>query len=412
MMRKIHYHSDCTFFAGCENMLVNFWSSPMLRSQFEVSFSYRDSIRYTEGLNRRIPVDFPVYPLKFLDFSDPAIFPGQWPILAKRGVLLCLRLVLTPPLLCYETWILRCLFLRVHPDVIHINSGGYPAALSTRAAVIAARLARIQAIIMVVNNQAVGYTRPSRWLGYPMDRLIALSTSRFVTGSTAAARQLNKVLRLNEVKCLVLHNGITLRQTTESRDETRKRLGLDKFGGVIFGVVAILRPNKGHQVLLEAMVKLMGAAKAPNIKILIEGDGPLGKNLQEFVANNKLSGHCIFVGNEENIMNFMSFLDVLILPSIDHEDFPNVILEAMGVGKPVIASNLAGIPEQIIDGETGLLVAPRDIDQLATAITKLSFDEQLRVRMGHAGLQRFKKYFTAEVAVKNYMPLYQSLIKA
>jgi glycosyltransferase involved in cell wall biosynthesis len=63
----------------------------------------------------------------------------------------------------------------------------------------------------------------------------------------------------------------------------------------------------------------------------------------------------------------------------------------MGVGKPVIASNLAGIPEQIIDGETGLLIAPRDIDQLTTAITKLSFDKQLRVRMGHAGLQRFKK---------------------
>ncbi len=104
--------------------------------------------------------------------------------------------------------------------------------------------AKIQAIIVAVNNQAVDYTRPSRWLGYPMNRLIALSASRFVTGSMATARQLNKVLRLNEVKCLVLHNDITLHQATESRGETRKHLDLDKFGWVTFGVVAILRDTK------------------------------------------------------------------------------------------------------------------------------------------------------------------------
>lgn len=414
MAKKIHYHSDCAFFAGCENMLVNFWSSPELRRQFEVSLSYRDSNRYTAGLNQRVPINFPVYPMRFPDFADPEIFPEQWPLLAKRIVLLCMRLALTLPLLWYELWALRGLFSHVRPDVVHINCGGYPAALSARAAVFAARLAKVPSVVMVVNNQAVDYSRPSRWLSYPMDRLIARLVSRFVTGSKSAAIQLKKVLRLNKVKCQALHNGIALRNITETPEETRKRFGLDKFEGIVFGVVAILRPNKGHLVLLEAMVKLMGAAHniVPTIKILIEGDGPLRNELQEFVAKNRLSEHCIFVGEEENVMNFMALLDVLILPSIDQEDFPNVILEAMGLEKPVIASRLAGTPEQLVDGETGLLVAPRDADQLAAAISRLSLDEQLRLRMGQAGLRRFQKLFTAEVAVRNYISLYQSLIES
>lgn len=410
MAKKIHYHSDCAFFAGCENMLVNFLSSPKLRRQFEVSFSYRDSNLYTAGLNQRVQVNFPIFPMRFPDFSDPAIFPGPWPLLAKRIVLLCMRLALT----WYEVWALRGLFLHVRPDIVHINCGVYPAALSAHAAVIAARLAGVPSIVMVVNNQAADYSRLSRWLSYPMDRLIARLVSKFVAGSMSAATQLKKVLRLNQVKCQALHNGIELRNITETREETRKRLGLDQFNGVVFGVVAILRPNKGHQVLLDAMVKLVaGAANniAPPVRILIEGDGPLRVELQEFVVANRLSEHCIFVGEEKNVMNFMALLDVLILPSVDEEDFPNVILEAMGLGKPVIASCLAGTPEQIVDGETGLLLTPRDACQLAAAITRLSLDEQLRLRMGQVGLRRFQKFFTAEVAVRNYISLYQSLIE-
>lgn len=411
MAKLIHYHTDCPFFAGCENMLTSFWSSSLLRCQFEVRFSYRASERYNNDLKQRILIDFPVYPMRFPDLSVPAILPKRWPELTKRGVMLCVRLLFTVPVLSYEVWALRRLFLSVRPTILHINSGGYPTALSSRAAVIAAWLARVPFIVMVVNNLAVDYSRPSRWLSYPVDRLIARAVTRFVTGSVVAARQLQKVLRLNSGKCLPLHNGVALRQITETCRETRKRLGLERFDGVVFGVVAVLRPNKGHQVLLEAIIRLLREAPGSNIKILIEGDGPLLEHLQSYVAENQLSNHCVFIGDEKNVMNFIAFLDVLVLPSIDEEDFPNVILEAMGLGKPVIASRLAGTPEQVVDGETGILVEPRDPDQLATAIEKLSLDEQLRVQMGEAGLRRFQEYFTAEVAVKNYVSLYQSLFE-
>ena len=102
--------------------------------------------------------------------------------------------------------------------------------------------------------------------------------------------------------------------------------------------------------------------------MIIEGNGSLRDELINIVKSDKLEPYCLFVGEEANIMDLMNTLDVLILPSIENEDFPNVILEAMGVGKPVIASRIAGTSEQIVDGETGLLVEPQNANDLAHAI--------------------------------------------
>jgi glycosyltransferase involved in cell wall biosynthesis len=106
----------------------------------------------------------------------------------------------------------------------------------------------------------------------------------------------------------------------------------------------------------------------------------------------------------------MSLLDVLILPSTDHEDFPNIIIEAMSLGKPVIASRLAGIPEQVVDGESEILFSPRDVGQLSAAILDLGCNAQMRMKMGESGFERFQKHFTAAVAVDNYLSFYQSII--
>jgi len=299
-------------------MLVNFWASPEIRKQFEVSFSYKNTPKYEDGLKQRVQIDFPIYPLYFPEPSELLPISRCWHQQVIRSVGFLSRFISTFPILVYEIWILSKLFNRLCPDILHINNGGYPGALSARAAVIAAKIAGVHKVVMVVNNIAVGYQRPSRWLSYPVDRMIAHYVSTFVTGSTVAALQLKKVLHLNETKYHVIHNGITLRKRLESKNATRKRFCLDGFDGVIFGVVAILRPNKGHKVLLDAISKLLiSPDKAmPNIKILIEGDGPLRADLKKIVSDNKLSSHCIFVGVEDNVIDFISFLDVLILPSV------------------------------------------------------------------------------------------------
>lgn len=409
---RIHYHSDCSFFAGCENMLVNFWSSLFIRQKFEQSFSYRASQRYIQGLNARSKIDFPSYSLCFPEFSNPSFLPKKIPFFVQRVIMFILRLVGSMPLLIYQVWILQRLFRQIKPDLIHINNGGYPAALSARAAVIAGKVAGIKNIVMVVNNLAIDYRRFSRWWEYPIDRFVARTTTVFVTGSRTAGVQLKKVLRLPDNKLQAIHNGITVRNPTETVDETRKRLGLSEFDGVLLGIISVMDERKGHRVLLDALHQMVNTRVVDNqpFKLLIEGDGVLRQSLEKYVLENQLGEYCLFIGTEPNVMNLMALLDILILPSISHEDFPNIVIEAMAFSKPVIASRIAGTVEQILQNETGLLVEPHDITGLSRAIQILLSDEPRRKQMGALGQKRFQDNFEADVAVKKYVSLYQSMI--
>jgi glycosyltransferase involved in cell wall biosynthesis len=412
MKLRVHFHSDCPFFAGCENMLVNLWQSPELRQSCEISFSYRASAAYTTGLHKKINLDFPLYPLSLPDIPDLGHNAPNLPHWLKRGLQLLLRVLLWYPVFLYDVLVLGKLFWRIKPQILHINNGGYPGALSCRAAVVAARICGIRNVLMVVNNLAIPYSVRGRWLDYPIDRLVVSANSTFVTGSQAAATRLRQVLKLEPERVVPLHNGIEPRALTESAAETRERLGLGNFKGVVFGVVALMERRKGHRILLEALEYLSrnDFVTLSNIMLVLEGDGPLRAELEAFVLAHNLKEQVRFVGVESNVFNFINMLDVLVLSSIDNEDFPNVILEGMALGKSVIASHLAGTPEQVIAGETGLLVPPGDSASLANALRSLTLDHGLRAEFGMKGLQRFKENFTARKAVGRYLHSYQELI--
>lgn len=411
-MKKIHYHSECSFFAGCENMLAVLFNSDELEAAYNISFSFVYSAEYASGYARRVHSAVPLYPFYFFDVSDVSKLPRWIPLLGRRILMRLVRMMVHWPLLAYEVFALTRLFHKIKPDILHINNGGYPAELSSRAAAIAGKIAAVPKIVMVVNNLATDYSRFYRLVDYPVDRVVVKSVDLFITGSKAAANQLQSVLALPAHKITSLHNGIPSRLSTEVLSETRARLGLSSFDGVIFGVVALLTPRKGHQVLFDAILNISKQSSdgSNRFKVLIEGNGPLRDELVSFVNSHALNDYIEFVGDEKNIADFMTLLDGLILPSVADEDFPNVVLEAMGLAKPVIATRLAGVPEQVIDGETGLLVNPLNVEQLALAITELCNNAPLRMQMGNTAAHHFKKNFTAEIAVKNYLTLYKSLI--
>jgi L-malate glycosyltransferase len=412
-MRKIHYHSECPFFGGSENMLANFFNSEQFRQIHTLSFSYVENDLYTQGLQRRVTRDLPIYAVKFPDLSDYSKLPKWMPLLSRKIFMVFVRLVFHLPLLTYQFFVLYRLFKKINPDILHINNGGYPAARSALAAAIAGKCAGVSKVVMVVNNMAVGYQHYSRWFDYPIDRIIVRAVDIFITGSQAAGTRLRTVLKLPAPQVRAIHNGITLRNPTSTVPDTRKRLGLSEFDGVIFGVVALLIPRKGHQVLLDAILKLVTdkKLKGNEFKVLLEGDGPLNKALVNFITLNNLSPWVTLVGNEANIVDFMAALDVLILPSVQDEDLPNVILEAMALGKPVIASRLAGTPEQVLDGTTGYLVEPRNIMQLANALFKVMDNVEQRLAMGKEALHYFRSHFTTQLALANYSALYTELIE-
>ena len=409
-MIKVHYHSDCPFFAGCENMLTNFFNSEKFRKNHDVSFSYRYSVKYSQGLTLRLTNQLPVYPLVFLNFSEFSFFDNR---LLNKLAILTLRLLLTLPEFFYQIFILFRLFRKIKPDILHINNGGYPGALSARAAVVAAKLSGVPKVLMVVNNLALNYKRFSRILDFPLDILVGKLADLFITGSQVASLKLISVLNISSMKVKAVHNGISLRKVSCGKKITRQRLGLENFNGVVFGVVALLVERKGHQVLLEAIKNIVEDNRVTDdgFKVLIEGEGPLLKELSDFINKNELNGWVRFVGVEANIVDFISILDVLVLPSIRDEDFPNVIIEAMALGKPVIASRLAGTPEQVVNGITGILVEPNRPTDLDSAICYLVSHPIKRVKMGQAGLMNFKAKFTCQRALDNYSDIYTRLLE-
>lgn len=408
---RIHYHSDCYFFGGCENMLANFFNSNTMQQRFDISFSYRQTSLYNKGLKARLHSPIHQFPLRFPDLTDLDLLPAALPMLMRRIILALLRLMLNWPLLAWQVLVITLLLRRLRPDLLHINNGGYPAALSARAAALAGRLAGVPCVLMVVNNMAVDYRPYYRWLDYPVDRLVRRAVNCFVTGSQAAGHQLARVLQLAPQRQVAIHNGIALRPLQAKREATRHRLGLAPYT-VAIGVVALLIPRKGHKVLLKALAQLIQDTdlEVGSLMVLLEGHGPLESNLRALVQELGLSPWVSFVGVEEQVIDFMDAMDVMALPSVQDEDFPNVVLEAMALGKPVIASRLAGTPEQVQDGKTGILFEPGDSYALAKALLHLVRDSHGRACMGEAAKTRFSSLFTVETSIQKYVEMYYEII--
>ena len=167
MDKKIHFHSDCSFFAGCENMLAVLFNSERLHKEYQVSFSFAHSALYVQGFEQQVKKRFPIYAFTFPTFTDYYKLSNFIPLLIRKIIMACIRLILNIPLIIYEVIVLYVLFRKIKPDILHINNGGYPAARSSLAAAIAGKLAAIPSILMVVNNMAVDYKHYSRWFDYP-----------------------------------------------------------------------------------------------------------------------------------------------------------------------------------------------------------------------------------------------------
>lgn len=158
-------------------------------------------------------------------------------------------------------------------------------------------------------------------------------------------------------------------------------------------VVGMLKSRKGHAVLLRALPHVREAF--PEVGLLVVGDGPLMKSLQEQAAALGLEDCVHFAGYRRDARRLIAAADILVLPS-ENEGFGYVLAEAMARGKPVVASRISSIPEVVAEGETGLLVPPGDADSLGSAILELARDPERARRMGAAGRRRVEERFSLE----------------
>jgi glycosyltransferase involved in cell wall biosynthesis len=149
----------------------------------------------------------------------------------------------------------------------------------------------------------------------------------------------------------------------------------------------------------------------PEVRTLIAGDGPLRARLEETAHAYDLDGRVRFLGHRDDVPRLLAAADMVVLPSA-YEGLPNVVLEAMQFGKPVVASAAPGTTEVVVDRETGILVPVGDTRLLARAIRDLVRDPALAKCMGEAGRSRVEAKFRADAMVAQFAELYEKLARS
>jgi glycosyltransferase involved in cell wall biosynthesis len=285
----------------------------------------------------------------------------------------------------------------VHTHLLHADLYGIPAARWLRVPVI---------VSSRHNDNAFRRRTPIKQVNQLLWRMtdagIAISDSiaRFTVEVEGAAK--NKIHRiyygLEAIKPLDrnLTRAAILREMNLTED------------AALIGIVCRLTEQKGITYGLQAFAKIVD--DFPGAHLLIAGNGPLRSTLEsEAAALAGRENRVHFLGWREDIPALMAGLDIFLAPSL-WEGFGLVFLEAMAQTVPIIASSVSAIPEVVVDGETGLLVAPRDVDGLAEALRKLLSDKPLRQYMGLQGQDRLETHFSAARMVDETAALYYTLL--
>lgn len=179
-------------------------------------------------------------------------------------------------------------------------------------------------------------------------------------------------------------------------------------GNLVVGTVAHFSHEKGHETLLHAIASL--AAKFENVTYLLVGDGELRPQLHNLAEQLGVEGRVYFTGFRSDCEGLMKRFDVFCLPSRS-EGLSSAILTAMANSLPVVATSVGGIPELVIDGETGLLVEPDNPAQLADALARLLASRELRILLGSRGRHRVESYFTLSQKLDRTEELYAKLLR-
>lgn len=225
--------------------------------------------------------------------------------------------------------------------------------------------------------------------------------TRHVTNAEATRRTiLRSAPWLDPARVSVIYNGV---DADACASAPPAELALPA-GALAIGYVGRIEPSKGLAELADAWPRV--AAAFPGAHLVIVGRGTFEAELRARLAGQRV----LFTGHRADLASVMAALDLLVLPSYS-EGVPNVVMEAMAASKAVLATAVSGVPELVVDGQTGLLIPPRDADALAAGLVRLGGDAALRARMGFAGMARVRGHFTLERMVDAYEGLLTEVVE-
>lgn len=206
----------------------------------------------------------------------------------------------------------------------------------------------------------------------------------------------------------VIHNGIDIESFRPKCDceEIRKQFGIASHKKIV-GMVANFSAVKDHPLFLALATLLF--AQHDDIHFLLVGTGPNRENIEAAILAEKMQPYFTIAATEEDAASFIAAMDVCVQTSL-REGFPNAVMEAMALGKPVVAANVGGIPELINDGVSGVLVSSRRPEDFAAAVLRCLEDSTLAATLGRAARERIRSRFTVDRMVGSYRALYGELL--
>jgi len=295
-------------------------------------------------------------------------------------------------------WRLASLIRETQPDIVHtwLFTGN---AFGRTAAVLA------QAPVIVAGERCVDEWK--RWPHRLIDRLLTLRTDAVIANAEAIKRYCVATIGLPRDRIRVIPNGIDLRRVRRHPPEgVREQLGIPP-GSYVIGTAGRLETQKGIEFLIEAQAVLV--RKGLEVVTLILGQGELADALKARALRLGVADTVKFLGNRSDIWQLYPLMDVFVLASL-WEGLPNVVIEAMASGRPVVATDVGGTGEIVRDGATGYLVPPREPDALADRIAVLLEDADARKMLGRAGRARVEQCYSIEAMVRATESVYEELL--
>jgi len=311
-----------------------------------------------------------------------------------------------PMFLSRKKWDPRALIdllrvLREHEvDLLHLE--GKKSLILGR---IAARMARLPAIVHLHDMLPL-----TPWLRF-LQRALAPWTTAAIAVSQAVRNVAIKEYAIREQRVEVVYNGHDINRFASPAQDARLRirteLGLANSTPTIGVIGRVVNAIKGQDLLIRAMPRLLESC--PDVALIIVGDGPDRQACQSLVENFGLDSKVRFMGQRYDVPDILAAVDILTIPSL-LEGLPYVALEAAAAGRPVVAFRTGGIPEFIVNGETGLLVEKGDVPGLADTVAHVLKDQAL-AHILRDGARRSVRQFTVERHVWRLEEIYAEVIQ-
>jgi glycosyltransferase involved in cell wall biosynthesis len=243
------------------------------------------------------------------------------------------------------------------------------------------------------------------------DRLSERFVDRFLVVSEALRKIMIDGHKVTTDKVIRVYNGIELNEycpnnSNQSSNYIRKEYAI-RATDVLIGAIGRLVWQKGFEYFITSLPEIIKTH--PDIKVIFVGDGPFRDNLENLCRQLGVEDKTIFTGYRSDIKEILSAIDIKVIPSLA-EGFPMVTLEAMAMEKPIVATRIDGITEQITNGVEGILVPPGDPVALATAINAIIENKELARSLGSAARKRVEREFTVEKMITETEKVYHSLL--